>query len=475
MSHSIRFDFKKAPVHKKSVGGKNIYTAIASTAALDRDYEVLIPKGVITDNFMKNPVMLFIHDSKQLPVGRVLALHVTDVAVSFDFEFTPDELGAKLEQYYDSGFMNAFSVGFRPKAYVPVWDMPEEVTSVDVQLPDGSTVKVNFDDYPQRPYGIIPQWELLEISPVPVPSNPEALLVRVKEQLVRKYVESGMSKAAASILDNTLNEKVASIASSIDAFVKNLEQGVVVSNVVPYEKATDFVDTDFDAAVEMEMLAVTCSEDGSGDKEKMNWSLFSKAFAWFDSSKADNFTSYKFLHHVSCSATEHLLSKNLLFKCMSSMMDHNMPYPVKNNPAEYVEVYNHLASHYRDLGMTPPPLGVEYTSDQLQAIAEGKDYNLVQEEVPQEASKDAAVKEEELKTYLATGLQSLEQKLVELDTSSKIRTRAIVRMLEEMTIDIASLKPKAAEESMTPVEEFDDKEFCKQLQNLKNLFTTVTA
>jgi len=51
----------RLPFQFKSVKD-GVYTAVASSDALDRDKEVLIPLGAVLDNFMKNPVMLYIHN-----------------------------------------------------------------------------------------------------------------------------------------------------------------------------------------------------------------------------------------------------------------------------------------------------------------------------------------------------------------------------------------------------------------------------
>lgn len=477
MSHSVKFDFKQSSVHKKGEGGRNIYTAIASTGALDRDKEVLVPKGVLIENFMKNPVMLFIHNSRALPVGRALAVDVTESAVKFDFEFYDDETGNNLEKMYRTGFMNAFSVGFRPKAYVPVWDMPKEITSIDVELPDGSKTTINFDDYAERPWGIIPQWELMEISPVPVPSNPEALLQRAKDEIIRKYVGSGNSKAAAGILDRTLDEKMSLITTSINDFIKTMDEEVTVSNVVAYEKSDAIAETAFDRVVELATLSMACTEDSSGDKEKINWAAFSKAFAWFNADKADAFTSYKLMHHVSLPNQTLALSKTALFESMAALLGEDKTLAdMKSVEGELAEVYEHLSKHYQDLGLVAPAMGVEYTTDQLKTIAEGQDPNSVTApSEPDEESDQGAPDEENLKAVVTSGLKSVEQKLDEFDTSMKIRMQVMVRMLEELSVDVASLKPQQPAPSEEHTDDQDTRDICTRLLDLKNLFNNATA
>ena len=224
MSHKVDFEFKRSPVYRKGTDGKNTYTAVASTDALDRDREILVPRGVLIENFMKNPVMLNIHQMKHVPVGRVLSVSIDEKSVKFDFEFYDDEISAGLERMYQTGFMNAFSVGFLPKAYVPVWNLDDTVTSVAVELPDGTSQTIDFSKYAVRPWGIIPQWELLEISPVPVPSNPEALLQRSADVIIRKCVDGNKSKALAQIVEAKVAGEVADLAKQISDFLGKMDE-----------------------------------------------------------------------------------------------------------------------------------------------------------------------------------------------------------------------------------------------------------
>lgn len=486
MSHSVKFEFKLAPVHKKGEGGKNIYTAIASTAALDRDKEVLVPQGVLTENFMKNPVMLFIHNSRQLPVGRALSIDVSAVAVKFEFEFYDDEVGKNLEKMYRTGFMNAFSVGFRPKSYIPVWDMPNEITSLEVELPDGSKTTINFDDYPERPYGIIPQWELLEISPVPVPSNPEALLQRAKDEMVRKFVGSGNSKAAAGILDSKLSEKVNAITDLINSFVKGIDEEVVVSNVIPYEKSATSSDLEFDPVVELAALSMACTEDASGDKEKIDWAAFSKAFAWFNANKADSYTSYKLMHHSTLPDKSLALSEKGLFASMALLLGQDKTVKdIHADPDELKAVHEHLANHYQDLGLVAPELGKEYTQEQVELIRVGKDPNSEPERpvefgrVPRRSAstdESEADNEIDLKAFVESLAESVESKMSELEAAVKIRLQVIVRMLEELSTDVSMLKTQPAPTPEDPQQpEQDTRDICTQLLALKSLFNNVTA
>jgi len=126
----------------------------ASTEGIDRDGEVIEAKGWDLKNFKKNPVIYYAHDYKGLPVGRAPKVWVSDGTLRNHVEFPPDgtyELADIVRRLVDAGYLRAESVGFIPKE----WE-------------DGDGEKI-----PKRTYK---KAELLEISIVGVPSNPDALV-----------------------------------------------------------------------------------------------------------------------------------------------------------------------------------------------------------------------------------------------------------------------------------------------------------
>jgi phage head maturation protease len=128
---------------------------VISTETVDRDSDTIAVDGWVLDGYRKNPVILFAHNSRQLPVAKSLSEVIEDKKLKSKAQFTPkdlNEFGYMTGQMYAKGFMNAVSVGFRG-------------------------IEWAFTQDKDRPYGI--DWkrqELMEYSTVPVPSNPEALL-----------------------------------------------------------------------------------------------------------------------------------------------------------------------------------------------------------------------------------------------------------------------------------------------------------
>lgn len=128
---------------------------ICSTGSVDRQDDTVDPDGWRLDNYKKNPVVLWVHDSRQPPVAKSLEIKVEDKKLKSTALFVTADLypfGYMIGQMYAKGFLNAVSVGFDPIKYARVEDK-------------------------DRPWGIdFLEQELLEYSCCPIPANPEALV-----------------------------------------------------------------------------------------------------------------------------------------------------------------------------------------------------------------------------------------------------------------------------------------------------------
>ncbi len=137
-----------------------------STEEVDRDGETISAEGWDLKNYKKNPVFLWGHNYYNPPIGKALKVKAEDGKLNFKIEFADADTYAfadTIYRLYKGGFLNATSVGFIPKEWI-----------------DG-----DGDKAPRRAY--IKQ-ELLELSAVPIPANPNALqnaqeqgLITVKE------------------------------------------------------------------------------------------------------------------------------------------------------------------------------------------------------------------------------------------------------------------------------------------------------
>lgn len=145
---------------------------VGSTGVIDRYGESVNPMGWKLENYMKDPVILYGHDYSSFPVGKALKVYIEDNKLKFDIQFADTDEGIKTFNLIKGGFLNTTSVGFIPMK----WGVSG-----------------------QDPYTIMEQ-ELLELSVVPVPANPEALIQNSLDPLVVAFKKLG------SLMDKMKNE-----------------------------------------------------------------------------------------------------------------------------------------------------------------------------------------------------------------------------------------------------------------------------
>lgn len=138
-------------------GGPRRYRFIASTNRPDRAGDVVEQTGWQLSAYRRNPVVLYGHDSRALPIGRA-----TDVAVienRLEAEIDLAQPGRvpfvdMVRNLIEERILRAVSVGFRPIRTEPIRDSSGNL----------------------KGYRFLEQ-ELVEISIVPVPMNGDALAV----------------------------------------------------------------------------------------------------------------------------------------------------------------------------------------------------------------------------------------------------------------------------------------------------------
>lgn len=477
MFHSCKFEFKKPVILKKGAGIQQTYSAIASTASLDRHREILVPRGVITEAFMENPVMLNIHNHRDFPVGKVTDIKVSKEAVQFDFQFADTDEGQKLEKLYNNGFMNAFSVGFIPKNYIDIYDQ-EGLVAIEVELPDGGKETIDLTKYSEKPYGIISKWELLEISPVPIPANPDALLLRAKDEIVRKFVDAGNSKAAASLLERQLSEKVSDLQKELDAFIK--EQDSKLSFAVPH-KEYSVVEEAWDSEDARTALVLwSClDKEHAGEKEFVDWGQFVKGFAWVDFKQADHFTSYQLAHHT--------VKENELVTVWLGVTEAMMKLLADKSIADAKLVYDHLAAHYAEFSKVAPEFERDYSVEELELIGQGKDLQVTlqvtytenessdESEDPSASLNESVVSTEAVKELIKTGFDNLKAQIVELEDTIRLRMNILGKMFDELHKDVVALKEQPEVEE-PEIEDTDEaKSLKEELMSLSSMFEDINS
>ena len=156
----------------KALGGRAIRFVI-STGEPDRDRDTIKPSGWKLTNYRKNPVVLWAHDARALPVARCTDVRVEDDKLVAVAEFPTSEVfefGATVYELLKGGFLRATSVGFRPLKHAR----------------NGETGGTDFIEQ-----------ELLEFSIVSVPANPSTLALRGAEDVTFQKWLRGDGPSAA--------------------------------------------------------------------------------------------------------------------------------------------------------------------------------------------------------------------------------------------------------------------------------------
>ena len=144
--------FTKAIIDKTpNEKGEMVFTA--STSSVDRESDIINPDGWVLDTFKDGGPLLWGHDQSKLPIGRVLWVKVDDGRLVGKAKFNGQtQLSTDVEKLVRSGDLKGLSVGFRP---------------MDMKMNNegGRTFT---------------KQELLEISVVNVPANPDAIIHNIK-------------------------------------------------------------------------------------------------------------------------------------------------------------------------------------------------------------------------------------------------------------------------------------------------------
>jgi outer membrane biosynthesis protein TonB len=183
-------------INVRKVDEENLrITHTVNTKTLDRYDTVVLPKGVNAEKFLKNSVVLWLHNSDEtlpkIPIGRCVELDVREDEIVATTEFNRnDPLAVKVFQAYRDGFLHAWSIGFIPKGYKRV----DEENMEDINKKYG--LSITKEDLARASFWglyLIYEWELLEYSAVPVPGNPDALSYDAdKAEFTRELVTRGL-------------------------------------------------------------------------------------------------------------------------------------------------------------------------------------------------------------------------------------------------------------------------------------------
>jgi hypothetical protein len=151
---------------------------IGSTADVDRYGDIIEVEGWDLKHYLKNPQFLWAHNYSVPPVGTTRKVAKADGVLAFQVYFPKDEevnvagwpshvpTPETVYKLYLGGFLRATSVGFQGMEWEPILGEPDE------------------QGYRPRTGTKYTKQDLYELSAVPVPANPYALMNAVQKGVI---------------------------------------------------------------------------------------------------------------------------------------------------------------------------------------------------------------------------------------------------------------------------------------------------
>lgn len=180
---------------------------VASTPALDRDRDRIMPMGGDLSNYQRNPVVIFGHNYHEpwAVIGRADDLVADSTSLRFKPELRTPASEADpmhiVRALWDQNLLRAASIGFMP-------------------------IESRENEFGGRDFT---KWELLEISLVPVPANQEAIRMAVKALTTTPasppHTEPNTDDTAAASNDNDTEltpAQEAALAGALAQLTQNL-------------------------------------------------------------------------------------------------------------------------------------------------------------------------------------------------------------------------------------------------------------
>lgn len=170
---------------------------VASTAAID-GYGEIVSQDWDLKRYLSNPVVLYGHNSYDMPIGFASNVRVEEGKLLATLNFVDEKATPMAERVWQGikqGSLRAVSVGFRTKNPPAVVDVEGKQTLV------------------------LTGNELIEISVVPIPANPEAIALEAKSLATIRALVSAPTKEKTMSVLITLAAVLGMAANSSEAEV----------------------------------------------------------------------------------------------------------------------------------------------------------------------------------------------------------------------------------------------------------------
>lgn len=274
---------------------------VASTSGVKRDGKDLDQTRWALDAFRASPVVLWAHDyrGERPPIGKA-EVEVRDGRLMADVTFDQgDPFAVDIERKYRGGFLNAVSVGWEEHG-------------------DGDELR----------------YELLDISAVPVPGDPDALMERQQAGL------RSLRRDIDALLSEEPGRKPGLQSDDNGDYLSGEDRGAIA----PHSTAKADEGAAWDASAELKQV------EGKAELRAMH--------AWVnDEGDADAKASYKLPHHNA--------EGKVVWRGVAAAMSRLLQAGTQIPDADRRGVYNHLARHYGQFDKEAPEFR---TADEVAAL-----------------------------------------------------------------------------------------------------------
>lgn len=189
---------------------------VASTDTID-SYDEVVDQSWRLERFRANPVILFAHNSRDLPIGQATRVEVVNGQLECTVRFASEKANPMAEKVWQSvceKTLRAVSVGFNPN-------------DVRYEKRNGREVLVLADN------------ELFEISVTPIPANPDALAKMRARAAAQRGPKEAMNPDQEK-LSRELNDKTAALVEVTQKFeASQAELATLRSSLVEIARARD--------------------------------------------------------------------------------------------------------------------------------------------------------------------------------------------------------------------------------------------
>lgn len=225
---------------------------IASDETIDRYNEIMIAKGCKYGDYLP---FLWAHNRAEIlpPIGRIQSVNKRNNRVKVKVDFAKTEFADSILKLYTSEppMMEKVSVGF--------------ITKKDR--------KPTKDEEKKGVKKVIEEWELLEVSAVPIPANPNAGIEKEMRIRIKEAVDAGELQLPEMVYkDFGFEEKEistnAETISESEISENESEEEKLKKDVEEYNKATGLNRTPEDM-IKMRTSSGATYEDHFGEEEKI--------------------------------------------------------------------------------------------------------------------------------------------------------------------------------------------------------------